>query len=290
MTPRRSLRSSTSAWQFVPGGSTNSQRQHQHQQQQQQQHEHHHQLQQHYQQLQRHLPHEVHNNSDSGGNRTEENANNNAPPGYMNPLPPPYISHHEGQLPPYTGPPGSGGGYVFDLGYDDPARTAMPYARPPSSEYQYGGRHDLLGQCTVAPVPQSGFLGYNTNPASSGLYGRAPPPYLSSSSSSFVPGYPGAHEAKRRRRRPEEIERIYQCGWEGCTKGYGTLNHLNAHVTMQGHGVKRLPEGKTTTLSPHSSLSLKLFPLVFQVKLQWSSNLSNRWARAELCQRSIDAE
>ncbi|KAL9933690.1 hypothetical protein V8E36_007348 [Tilletia maclaganii] len=46
---------------------------------------------------------------------------------------------------------------------------------------------------------------------------------------------------KRPRRRYDEIDRMYPCNWPGCTKSYGTLNHLNAHVTMQKHGAKRLP-------------------------------------------------
>lgn len=58
---------------------------------------------------------------------------------------------------------------------------------------------------------------------------------------SFVP-IPGAQQHKRPRRRYEEIERMYKCGWMGCEKAYGTLNHLNAHVTMQSHGSKRTPE------------------------------------------------
>lgn len=37
---------------------------------------------------------------------------------------------------------------------------------------------------------------------------------------------------------------MYKCGWNGCEKAYGTLNHLNAHVTMQAHGTKRTPEGE----------------------------------------------
>ena len=37
---------------------------------------------------------------------------------------------------------------------------------------------------------------------------------------------------------------MYKCGWQGCEKAYGTLNHLNAHVTMQSHGQKRTPEGQ----------------------------------------------
>jgi hypothetical protein len=47
---------------------------------------------------------------------------------------------------------------------------------------------------------------------------------------------------KTNRRRYDEIERMYSCGWNGCEKAYGTLNHLNAHVTMQEHGSKRTPE------------------------------------------------
>lgn len=66
---------------------------------------------------------------------------------------------------------------------------------------------------------------------------------------SFVP-IPGAQQHKRPRRRFEEIERMYKCGWHGCEKAYGTLNHLNAHVTMQSHGSKRTPDGNA--------------PLVFQ--------------------------
>merc|ERR1711981_1521941 len=58
---------------------------------------------------------------------------------------------------------------------------------------------------------------------------------------SFVP-IPGAQQHKRPRRRYEEIERMCKCGWNGCEKAYGTLNHLNAHVTMQSHGPKRTPE------------------------------------------------
>lgn len=66
---------------------------------------------------------------------------------------------------------------------------------------------------------------------------------------SFVP-IPGAQQHKRPRRRYEEIERMYKCGWNGCEKAYGTLNHLNAHVTMQSHGTKRTPEGKRHRLFP----------------------------------------
>lgn len=57
---------------------------------------------------------------------------------------------------------------------------------------------------------------------------------------SFV-ALPGNAVKKRPRRRYDEIERLYQCSWPSCSKAYGTLNHLNAHVTMQKHGAKRSP-------------------------------------------------
>ncbi|CAG8523184.1 1775_t:CDS:2 [Paraglomus occultum] len=57
---------------------------------------------------------------------------------------------------------------------------------------------------------------------------------------SFVP-LPGINTKKRPRRRYDEIERHYSCNWPGCSKSYGTLNHLNAHVQMQKHGPKRNP-------------------------------------------------
>lgn len=40
-----------------------------------------------------------------------------------------------------------------------------------------------------------------------------------------------------------KVERLYGCNYPGCTKAYGTLNHLNAHITMQKHGLKRMPQG-----------------------------------------------
>jgi hypothetical protein len=73
---------------------------------------------------------------------------------------------------------------------------------------------------------------------------------------SFVP-IPGAQQHKRPRRRYEEIERMYKCGWQGCEKAYGTLNHLNAHVTMQGHGTKRTPEG----MAPPHPIPTALLPI-----------------------------
>ncbi|KAH9024458.1 hypothetical protein EDB83DRAFT_2190532, partial [Lactarius deliciosus] len=63
-------------------------------------------------------------------------------------------------------------------------------------------------------------------------------------SESFV-SLPGNAVRKRRPRRCyHEIERLYHCSWTGCGRGYGALNHLNAHIVKQHHGNKCRPEFK----------------------------------------------
>jgi hypothetical protein len=138
-----------------------------------------------------------------------------------------------------------------------------PYAPNPDMAHSYshpsGGmyaqpRPDWGGYGGHAPPLTPGHPVYAHSPAS------APPPQRPSQVYSFVP-IPGAQQHKRPRRRYEEIERMYKCGWNGCEKAYGTLNHLNAHVTMQSHGPKRTPEGK--------SMSLVSF-ISFLVTLAWT--------------------
>ncbi|OQE89486.1 hypothetical protein PENNAL_c0014G01175 [Penicillium nalgiovense] len=104
------------------------------------------------------------------------------------------------------------------------------YARP-DWPHSYGQQHHGLPGPYASPATTVG----STSPVGALAGPRSPKVY------SFVP-IPGAQQHKRPRRRYEEIERMYKCGWNGCEKAYGTLNHLNAHVTMQSHGAKRTPE------------------------------------------------
>ena len=55
--------------------------------------------------------------------------------------------------------------------------------------------------------------------------------------------FAGAVEGRKRRhrRRYDEVVRLYQCNYRSCTKSYGTLNHLNHHIVLQSHGLKRFP-------------------------------------------------
>lgn len=128
-----------------------------------------------------------------------------------------------------------------------------------------------------APVFPNPFGDHNyadSRPRSSGMVGAEP--RLHSPASSLIPvarsdeehdivtadpavsktysfvSLPGNAVKKRPRRRYDEIERLYHCSWLGCTKSYGTLNHLNAHIVMQRHGSKRTPAGEINSLF-HSS-------------------------------------
>ncbi|MCJ1438992.1 hypothetical protein MMC27_008382 [Xylographa pallens] len=119
----------------------------------------------------------------------------------------------------YPGHPPQGYGHWPGQGYGHhPGMPGGPYSSP-GSGVSPGGAQATAGP----PRPGQG------------------PPHPLSQVYSFVP-IPGAQQHKRPRRRYEEIERMYKCGHQGCEKAYGTLNHLNAHVTMQSHGQKRTPE------------------------------------------------
>ncbi|KAG8161499.1 hypothetical protein KVR01_008486 [Diaporthe batatas] len=132
----------------------------------------------------------------------------------------------------------------------DPSITA-----PSPTQYTYPqspyGQHPDMGHgyahSNVYTQPRPDWTGYG-QPGAPITPGHHVFPQTPTSASrpnaqvySFVP-IPGAQQHKRPRRRYEEIERMYKCGWNGCEKAYGTLNHLNAHVTMQSHGQKRVPE------------------------------------------------
>nr|POF03881.1 c2h2 finger domain transcription factor con7 [Quercus suber] len=138
-----------------------------------------------------------------------------------------------------------------DVPIDPSIAQASPSYPPPQNYSPYPPQHEMHQY--PGQMPQYGGgrpewaghyqqpMGYGHSPATSG----GPPSSMGghplSTVYSFVP-IPGAQQHKRPRRRYEEIERMYKCGWNGCEKAYGTLNHLNAHVTMQSHGTKRTPE------------------------------------------------
>jgi len=129
------------------------------------------------------------------------------------------------------------------------AQSSQTYPGPYSP---YGPQSHMSQYSGHPPATYGHWPGYShhpgmpyTSPGGSAPAGGSPasagPPRPGQQVYSFVP-IPGAQQHKRPRRRYEEIERMYKCGYNGCEKAYGTLNHLNAHVTMQSHGAKRTPE------------------------------------------------
>lgn len=148
--------------------------------------------------------------------------------------------------PAYVRPPPA---YVYD--------STMPGPSGPSSIDGYGtassaGRSASSGGGSLSYGPMSPdgsgpgpVPGPGSGPGSGPILGSGPSsaqPFMPQMVNySFVPA-PNNQQNKRPRRRYEEIERIYDCNFPGCTKAYGTLNHLNAHVAMQNHGKKRTPE------------------------------------------------
>lgn len=149
------------------------------------------------------------------------------------PYPPPEMAQA------YPGHPGAGAMYARP-DWGQYSQQAHPHGVPP-----YGTHSPST---TVSSASSAATAGARPGPV--GYQDPAHPRYSHSQQQghplsqvySFVP-IPGAQQHKRPRRRYEEIERMYKCGWNGCEKAYGTLNHLNAHVTMQSHGSKRTPEG-----------------------------------------------
>jgi hypothetical protein len=135
---------------------------------------------------------------------------------------PTYPAHGGGQYSPYPPQQDMQHGYP-----SHPAGTMYAQPRPDWAGYAGQPQHAMHGGYPVSGAQ---------TPTSAAPAGARPGQVYS-----FVP-IPGAQQHKRPRRRYEEIERMYKCGWNGCEKAYGTLNHLNAHVTMQSHGQKRTPE------------------------------------------------
>ena len=118
----------------------------------------------------------------------------------------------------------------------DPSTTT----EPSSTMYLSNFDHSLMQQ-HQPPLPmQSHHQQYQQHQHQNQHQQQRARQLSSSSSSSAEKQYsfvaiPGTNQKKRPRRRYDEIERLYHCTWAGCSKAYGTLNHLNAHVSMQKH-------------------------------------------------------
>ncbi|GBE86657.1 hypothetical protein SCP_0905370 [Sparassis crispa] len=165
----------------------------------------------------------------------------------------PAVSTNSGGPSPFTYDPSSSAGTTILPSPVSPRPSSASF----SSYSSYGHPRQSSGDFS-ASAPSGWSLKHSASTGDLGQDATAPPVspvYAGSVSGSDVSGtgvpspprgsprkIPQGNAVKKRpRRRYDEIERLYQCSWPNCTKAYGTLNHLNAHVTMQKHGPKRSP-------------------------------------------------
>ncbi|GEQ68985.1 hypothetical protein JCM33374_g2655 [Metschnikowia sp. JCM 33374] len=91
--------------------------------------------------------------------------------------------------------------------------NTMPYMPPHSVPPTVDGRPSLAQEHRPYSHPM-------------GMPQHAPSP---------VPG----QKSRRFRRRYYQIHRKYNCTYPGCTKSYGSLNHLNTHIVTKKHGMRK---------------------------------------------------
>ncbi|KAF9554502.1 hypothetical protein CPC08DRAFT_727094 [Agrocybe pediades] len=126
---------------------------------------------------------------------------------------------------------------TFAHGLNGSPTSGLPYS--PINDNFYGPSPPNTGTSTsssIAPLSPSRSISQHLQRSLNELGADG----IDRKTYSFV-ALPGNAVKKRPRRRYDEIERLYLCSWPDCNKSYGTLNHLNAHVTMQKHGPKRSP-------------------------------------------------
>jgi hypothetical protein len=128
--------------------------------------------------------------------------------------------------------------------HTNPTSTTADFVPVTTQQHEAAVMMDPTAAFTMDPIYASISMASTTQPATMMPLDTQVPirtRQLSNSSASsaekiysFV-AIPGTNQKKRPRRRYDEIERLYHCNWPTCTKAYGTLNHLNAHVSMQKH-------------------------------------------------------
>ena len=52
----------------------------------------------------------------------------------------------------------------------------------------------------------------------------------------FNLGHLSARNQTRKRRRPQQMRRYYNCQEPGCHKAYESISHLNTHIRRKSHG------------------------------------------------------
>ncbi|KAG8894274.1 hypothetical protein FRB99_001368 [Tulasnella sp. 403] len=117
----------------------------------------------------------------------------------------------------------------FDQDDNGPTPPAVEHSRPQPVQLP-GSSGSVISQPLDQPLYRHQFSPPGANKQPVKTYTFVTPPGNAT------------HKRSTSRPRYDEIERPYRCNWDGCTKSYSTLNHLNTHITMQEHGAKRTPK------------------------------------------------
>ena len=133
---------------------------------------------------------------------------------------------------------------------NSPPQGQYPYSQPPhttSSNTSSTAPH-------VYPVASGRSRGHSVGSRPATMQGSRPTghrgPRVDEQDLVFLPASTESdvEPRRRKRRRWDEIDRKYACNYEGCTRAYGSLSHLNDHVSLQNHGPKRRASGECAFL------------------------------------------
>ncbi|KAM9896832.1 hypothetical protein OXX79_007249 [Metschnikowia pulcherrima] len=112
-----------------------------------------------------------------------------------------------------------------------PQQYYMPYGQPNYYHVPYHGYHQAnMVPMSPGPMPQA----FSPPPVPQNR-----PPQNRSRSAPQATVATEPPKARRFRRRYYQIYRKYTCSYPGCTKSYGSLNHLNTHIVTKKHGKRK---------------------------------------------------
>ncbi|CAK9439007.1 uncharacterized protein LODBEIA_P32310 [Lodderomyces beijingensis] len=119
-----------------------------------------------------------------------------------------------------------------------PLNAYAPMSQYNSAQYQSGA----AAAAAAAATPNSGiryqYSSSNAATTSTNSTSTVPPSELDHGVGVGV-GVGDAKRGRRFRRRYNQIVRKYPCSYPGCSKSYGSLNHLNTHIVTKKHGHRK---------------------------------------------------
>ncbi|KAI5961316.1 hypothetical protein CANMA_003836 [Candida margitis] len=127
--------------------------------------------------------------------------------------------------------------------YDYSAQPSIYSAYQQSNYDPYQRQNILQPQNTFTGMTQYTQPTYTTANTSTGIRYSYPNSVsgvaVPTTKSDTQPPIPQEKKSRRFRRRYNQIVRKYPCSYPGCSKSYGSLNHLNTHIVTKKHGPRK---------------------------------------------------